>query len=124
LDRPVNSSPESPGQVIPLHGPFTCDSLVGYWKSRNDDLIIHITGLEHNSRGAGSFKDFEGRVYHAQKLRDIRYLGGNEWECMEWDHPHSLIYDPSRAGIGWHKTVIQMIDFNTIKIGNTIYGRT
>lgn len=124
MNRPVLSSPESPGQITPLFGPFKSDSLVGYWKSRNDELITHITGLEHESKGAGSFRDADGRVYHAQKFQDIRYLGGNKWECMEWDHPHNLNYDQSRAGMGWHKAVIEMIDFNTIKVGNTIYDRT
>lgn len=124
LNKPVQNLPESQGQITPLHGPFKSDSLVGYWKSRDDELITHITGLEHNSKGSGSFKDVEGRVYHAQKFQDIRYLGGNKWECMEWDHPHSLVYDETRIGMGWRRTVIEMIDFNTIRVGNTIYDRT
>lgn len=124
LNKSVRSAPESPGQITPLHGPFNSDSLVGYWKSRDDELITHITGLEHNSIGSGSFRDVEGRVYHAQKFQDIRYLGGSKWECKEWDHPHSLIYDETRTGMGWRRAIIEMIDFNTIRVGNTIYDRT
>ena len=121
------TGPDTPAQMQADHPApvrFNSGSLVGYWQSRSDDLQVHITGLEYDSVGSGSFKDRDGRVYHAGKLRNIRYLGGNKWECQEWQHPMNLVYDPLKAQVGWRYALIEMIDFNTIRVGKTIYDRT
>ena len=118
-----SSVAENNSTAEPSSGQFTADMLVGYWESRDDGLVTHITQVSKNSIGSGSFKDINGRLYPAGKFRNIVYIGGNKWECDEWDHPHNLIYDEEKQFYDWHPAVIEMLDKNTIKVDRTIYYR-
>ena len=96
---------------------------MGYWESRDDGLIVHITGFGFNNRGNGSFRDINDRLIAAGKFRDIRYKGGREWECMQFIHSPSLVYPSDPTEITWEHAVIEMLDFNRIRVGKTIFDR-
>lgn len=104
-------------------GEIKSTTLVGYWRSRTDDLEIHITGLEGESVGTGSFKDIIGRVYHAGKLRNIQYQGGKRWTCESFRHVNILSYPTDPREIIWEDAVIEMINWNLITINGTSYDR-
>jgi hypothetical protein len=97
-------------------------SIVAYWSSRSDGLEVHITGLDLAKVGNGSFKDLEGTLIPAGKFRRIRYLGGNKWECEQFRH-RSLIYPRNPNNIAWEYAPIELLDKNTLRVGNTIYDR-
>jgi hypothetical protein len=102
---------------------FRADSLEGYWQSRSDGLETHITGLVGGGIGSGTFKDIYGVAYPAGKFRNIKYLGGNRWECESWRHPRDLVYDKHRSRMFWEHAIIEMLDINTFRVDNTIYRR-
>ena len=102
---------------------FSASTLVGYWKHSSDGLEVHITGITSFSTGSGSFKDFFGRLIHAGKFRNIRYLGDNRWECQQYRHQPNLVYPEDENTIFWEDALIEMIDMNTIQVGDDVYYR-
>ena len=111
-----------PGQDATAGYRFHAAAIVGYWSSRDDGLEVHITGLDLGRTGSGSFKDLEGHLVPAGKFRNIRYLGGNRWECEQFKH-RTLTYprDPNR--IVWEFTVLELLSPNILQAGQTIYDR-
>lgn len=104
-------------------GKITATSLVGYWMNRADGLNVHITGLEFDTYGAGSFKDINGNLVDGGKFRNIKYLDGNKWECQQYIHSASLVYPEDPDSIIWEDAIIEMINYRTIKVGNSYYDR-
>ena len=102
---------------------ISASSIVGYWRNANDGLETHITEVGTNSWGSGSFKDMNGNMVPAGKFRNIRYLGKNKWECLQYRHSPTLIYPEDKSRISWENTIIEMLNKNTFKIGNTLYYR-
>lgn len=103
--------------------PYSSTSIVGYWRNRLDGLEVHITGLESNSTGSGSFKDINGRLVNAGKFRDIQFKGGNVWACQEFMHSHTLSYPQDPGRIVWQDAVIEMVNRNLIRVGSDLYDR-
>ena len=104
-------------------GDFTITSIVGYWASMDDGLIVHITGFEFSPRGQGSFLDVNGRLIHAGKFRDMTYKGGNQWECQQYVHSPGLVYPDDPNQIRWEYALLELLDRNTLRVGKTIYTR-
>jgi hypothetical protein len=102
---------------------ITATTLVGYWMHRSDGLNVHITGLEFDTFGAGSFKDINGKIIPEGKFRNIKYLGNNKWECQQYLHSPSLRYPQDTTEIIWQDAIIEMLDLRTIKVGNNYYDR-
>ena len=102
---------------------FSASALVGYWKNGSDALEVHITAVTSFSTGSGSFKDFFGHLIHAGKFRNIRYLGENRWECQQYRHKPNLLYPEDVNTIFWEDALIEMIDMNTIQVGDDVYYR-
>ena len=102
---------------------ITATTLVGYWMNRSDGLNVHITGLEFDTFGAGSFKDINGRIIPEGKFRNIKYIGDGKWECQQSLHSPSLLYPEDASGIIWQDVIIEMLDIRTLKVGNELYDR-
>jgi len=102
---------------------YTAHSIIGYWESKADGLVTHITEVSAFSPGSGSFKDANGNLIAAGKFRNIYNLGTNKWECLMYEHSPSLIYPQDDTTIGWKEVVIEMLDINTFRVGNTLFER-
>lgn len=108
-----------PGQS----GEFVATDLEGYWQCSLDGSVTHITNVGLPGGGSGSDTQPGGTMVPEGRFRNIRFLGGHQWEALEMERPLARVPGEPEDPFAWRRVVIEMVDRNTFVIGKMLYRR-